>query len=54
VTSTARDQVHAAGAQMGVTYVPWSIVANFHWFWEYAATDRFEGKAVGLSIGKKF
>jgi hypothetical protein len=54
VTSTAHDQVHAAGAQMGVTYVPWSLVANFHWFWEYAAKDRFEGKAVGLSVGKKF
>ena len=22
--------------------------------WEYAATDRFQGKVVGLSIGKKF
>ena len=48
------DQVHAVGAQLGLTYVPWNLAMNFHWFYEYAATNRFQGEALGLSLAKKF
>jgi hypothetical protein len=51
---SVHDQVHAVGAQVGLTYVPWAAVLNFHWFYEYAATDRFAGEVFGLSLGKKF
>ncbi len=49
-----KDQVHAAGGQIGLTYVPWSLVLNFHAFYEYAAEDRFQGQSYGISIAKKF
>jgi len=54
VKSTALDRVHAVGGQVGLTYVPLSLVANFHWFYEYAAVDRFAGEVFGLSLGSKF
>src|SRR5262245_50618808 len=41
-TPNVLDQVHAAGGQIGFTYVPWSVVVNFHAFQEFAATDRFQ------------
>jgi hypothetical protein len=49
-----RDQVHAAGGQIGLTYVPWGVATNFHGFYEYKTKDRFQGTALGLSIAKKF
>ena len=49
-----RDQVHAAGGQIGLTYVPWLASLNFHAFYEFAATDRFQGQAYGVSVAKKF
>ena len=49
-----RDRVHAAGGQIGVTYVPWGLATNFHGFYEYASEDRFQGTILGLSIAKKF
>jgi hypothetical protein len=48
------DEVHAAGGQIGLTYVPWGAVVNFHAFQEFAATDRFEGEVFGLNVAKKF
>lgn len=48
------DQVHAAGGQIGLTYVPWMLTANFQGFGEFAAKDRFEGISLGLNFAKKF
>jgi hypothetical protein len=49
-----RDQVHAVGGQIGVTYAPWMLSLNFHGFYEYSAVDRFQGASFGLNISKKF
>jgi hypothetical protein len=49
-----RDRVHAAGGQIGVTYVPWHLATNFHGFYEYSSRDRFQGTVLGLSLAKKF
>lgn len=46
--------MHAAGGQLGFTYVPWALGVNFHAFRECAATDRFQGEAFGLNMGKRF
>jgi hypothetical protein len=51
---SVRDEVHAVGAQAGLTYVPWNAVLNFHWLYEYAAKDRFEGQVFALTLAKKF
>jgi hypothetical protein len=49
-----KDQVHAVGGQIGITYVPWMLITNFHVFQEYESEDRFQGRVVGFSVGKKF
>jgi hypothetical protein len=49
-----RDQGHAAGGQIGLTYVPWLLVFNFHAFAEFAAQQRFQGQAYGISLVKGF
>jgi hypothetical protein len=48
------DQVHAAGGQVGLTYVPWMAALNLHYFYEYAAKDRFQGQVFGASLAVKF
>ena len=48
------DDVHAVGGQLGLTYLPWQAVLNFHAFYEFAAQDRFQGQAYGISLVKKF
>jgi len=48
------DQVHAVGGQLGLTYVPWNAVMNFHYFYEFAAEDRFQGQTLGLNFAVKF
>ncbi|MEW6444382.1 MAG: transporter [bacterium] len=48
------DQVHAAGGQLGLTYVPWNAGLTFHALYEFAAEDRFQGQAFGVTIIKKF
>ena len=53
-TDDSLDQVHAAGGQIGVTYVPWFLVANFHAFGELYSEDRFQGQVIGFSLAKKF
>jgi hypothetical protein len=51
---TERDRTHAAGGQLGVTYVPWFLAVNFHGFYEYETRSRFQGYSLGLNVGKKF
>lgn len=48
------DQVHSAGGQIGLTYVPWKTALNFHAFAEFSAEQRFQGEAYGLSLAKGF
>jgi hypothetical protein len=48
------DEVHAVGGQLGLTYVPWYLSLNAHYFNEFEAKDRFQGEAYGVSIAKKF
>jgi len=51
---SVHDQVHAVGGQLGLAYLLWAVSVNFHGFYEYAATDRFQGVSLGLSVAKKF
>jgi hypothetical protein len=53
-TPNVLDQVHAAGGQLGLTYVPWGALLNFHAFQEFAAQNRFQGEVFGLNLAKKF
>lgn len=52
--SGTRDQVHAVGGQIGLTYVPWGASATVHGFYEYAAEDRFQGGSLGVNFAKKW
>jgi hypothetical protein len=52
--SNVKDQVHAVGGQLGVIYAPWMLSVNTHYFYEFAAQDRFQGQSFGISIAKKF
>jgi hypothetical protein len=49
-----RDEVHAVGGQLGLTYVPWVASLNMHYLSEFAAQDRFQGEVFGVSVAKKF
>jgi hypothetical protein len=51
---SVHNQVHAVGAQIGLTYVPWGAVLNLHYFYEFASEDRFQGQSFTLSVIKKF
>ena len=51
--TNVRDEVHATGLHLGIAYVPWDLAVSAHWFHEFAAQDRFQGDAVGLSVAKK-
>lgn len=51
---TVHDQVHAAGGQLGLTYLPWNSVVNFKYLHEFAAEDRFQGRAMTFSFVVKF
>jgi len=48
------DEVHAVGGQLGLTYVPWLLSVNAHYFYEFSATDRFQGESFGLNVSKMF
>ncbi len=52
--SRTRDQAHAVGGQLGLTYLPWFLSVNLHGFYEYFAEARFQGGSFGVSIAKKF
>jgi hypothetical protein len=49
-----RDQVHAVGGQLGLTYAPWGASATVHGFYEYEAEDRFQGGSLGVNLAKKW
>lgn len=52
--SNTRDQVHAVGGQLGLTYVPWMTSLNFRGFYEYNAQSRFQGGSFGVNLAKHF
>jgi hypothetical protein len=52
--TTTRDQVHAVGGQLGLTYVPWMASLTAHGFYEYDAENRFQGESFGLNLAKRF
>jgi len=52
--SNTRDQVHAVGGQLGLTYVPWATSLTLHGFYEYASQSRFQGGSFGINLAKKF
>jgi hypothetical protein len=49
-----RDQTHAVGGQLGLTYVPWATLVNFHGFAEFHSETRSQGFSLGLNVAKKF
>jgi hypothetical protein len=51
---SVRDQVHAVGGQLGLTYVPWFASLNAHYFSEFSAQDCFQVHVFGVSLAKKF
>ena len=50
VNPPTKDGVHAVGGQLGLTQVKWNAALNFHYFYEFAAKDRFRGSSVGLNF----
>lgn len=53
-TLPATDQVDAVGAQIGLSVVPWNASLSFHYFYEFASEDRFQGESIGLNFAIKF
>ena len=49
-----KDQVHAAGGQIGLIYTPWNAFVQFHGLQEFGAEARFEGQFFTWTIGKGF
>jgi hypothetical protein len=54
VNPNVHDEVHAAGGQLSLVYLPWHTALTSHGFGEFAAEDRFQGGSFGVSITKKF
>lgn len=50
----AKDEVYAAGLQVGLTYVPWKAGLTVHYQWEFGAEARFEGENLVVSLQKAF
>jgi hypothetical protein len=50
----SRTQVSGIGGQLGLTYVPWNLILNFHGFYEYNAEERVQGASFGINLVKKF
>jgi hypothetical protein len=48
------DQVHAAGCQVGLSYVPWNAALDFLFFKEYSSVGRLQGKSFSINLLFKF
>lgn len=53
-TLNAKDQIHSAGLQVGLTFPTVGANLNFYYMWEFGAEARFEGEWLGLSFAKGF
>lgn len=49
-----KDEVHAAGGQLGLSYVPWNASVSFRYLKEYDAEARYEGELFSLYFAKGF
>ncbi|MDD9301868.1 MAG: transporter [Desulfobacter sp.] len=49
-----KDEVHALGGQLGLSYVPWNASVSFRYLKEYDAEARYEGELFSLSFAKGF
>ncbi len=47
------EKVYSVGLQAGITIPKKLMVFNFHWFHEFDAVDRFQGRVLGLSFVSK-
>lgn len=54
VTLNAKDEVHAAGVQAGLTFVPLQAALVARYQWEYGAEARFEGENFIVTLVKGF
>jgi hypothetical protein len=54
IDASTKDQVHAVGGQIGITWVKLNAALNFKGFHEYSAIDRMQGAAYTLSFVIKF
>ena len=50
----AKDEVHAAGIQAGLTFVPWKAALTVHYQWEFDAEARFERENLVVTLAKGF
>ena len=46
--------MHAIGGQLGITYVPWPVLANVEYLTELSAHDRFQGDVLMLTLAVRF
>lgn len=53
-SASVLDQVHAAGCQVGVSYVPWNAALDFLFFDEYSSVGRLQGQSFSLNLLIKF
>lgn len=49
-----KDEVHAAGGQLGLAYIPWNAAVTLRYLKEYNAKARFEGDLFTLMFVKGF
>ena len=54
VQLNAKDEVHAAGIQAGLTFVPWKAALTVRYQWEFDAEARFEGENLVVTLAKGF
>ena len=54
VSLNAKDEVHAAGIQAGLTFVPWKAALTVRYQWEFGAEARFEGENLVVTLVKGF
>ena len=54
VQLNAKDEVHAAGIQAGLTFVLWKAALTFRYQWEFDAEARFEGNNLVVTLAKGF
>ena len=54
VQLNAKDEVHAAGIQAGLTFVPLKAALTVHYQWEFDAEARFEGENLVVTLSKGF
>ena len=49
-----KDEIHAAGLQVGLASVPWNASLTFRYLHEFEAEARFEGELFTLTLAKGF